>query len=81
MAKRSVGRKHPKRQRPRCRGLQRKIRFPTERIANKALNAMWRSAINGNYRGEKMPCRCYGPCTVCRGWHLTSQSIKEYGEV
>jgi hypothetical protein len=68
-----IGKKHPKRKRSRC-GMQDKIRFPTERIANKALNTIWRAAIHGESKGEKMPCRAYGPCKRCRGWHLTSEA-------
>ncbi len=66
--------KHPKRARPRC-PRENKIRYPTERVANQALNTIWKAAVKGQYRGEKMPCRTY-KCKSCRGYHLTSQARK-----
>jgi hypothetical protein len=65
---------------PRC-GVQDKTRFPTERVANKALDRMWRRAVrSGSMTGTKMPCRAY-PCKVCKGWHLTSQKKREANEM
>lgn len=80
MAKYQTGNKKrlPKKKRPRCRSND-KVRYPTQRVANKALDTLWRAAIQGRLKGEKIPCRCYA-CTRCRGWHLTSQKIREADE-
>jgi hypothetical protein len=66
---------------PRCKaGPKDKARFPTERVANNALNRMWRRAVrNGSKLGTKMPCRAY-QCKICKGWHLTSQKTREQDE-
>lgn len=64
---------------PRC-GVQGKARFPTKRVADRALDRMWKRAVHhGSKLGTKMPCRAY-PCKVCKGWHLTSQKSREINE-
>lgn len=54
-----------------------KRRFPNVYSANIALDAIWRyAAKHGKAANDKMPCRSY-PCSMCRGYHHTSQPLRE----
>lgn len=57
-------------------GPKKKRRFSSERVANKALNKIWRDAIYGRRRSESIPCRVYR-CPACHGWHFTSQPARK----
>jgi len=47
-----------------------KVRWPTEHAAQVALVGAVMKANRGNQKRRE--CRYY-ECSVCRGWHLTSQ--------
>lgn len=55
-----------------------KRRFATEWIADSALDSIWRFAIKGTTKSTKLPCRSYGPCELCRGYHHTSQPLAQW---
>lgn len=47
-----------------------KKRHTSKQEARNALHKIWRTGHN------KMPIRYY-PCTMCKGWHLTSQPYRK----
>lgn len=49
-----------------------KRRFAMLEQADAALDSIWRFAIAGTTKSEKLPCRSY-PCDDCGGYHHTSQ--------
>lgn len=53
-----------------------KRRFAIESVADAALDSIWRYAIQGTTKSEKLPCRTY-PCDLCEGYHHTSQPYPE----
>lgn len=71
MRPREPRRLNPDERRERRRGCSRKRRFRDPEGAKRALHRL--SSQSGR---ETVPVRYYGPCSFCKGYHLTSREMR-----